>query len=307
MQGSVASCIAPPSPVRDPDPDSMFLAIASTGRTATSYIAEALNMVSGIAALHEGHLGNDSGSDVLPLVNLDNFQCFKSPARAASVVATKRSHEVVDGACRALGAALLVDVAYYNSVLLNEMIVQNSAAYGAIIIRDCESFVRSATWFSGTDPMPVGWPDPAKELDSREKFIGLGRLRPVEGDDLAAWPGWGAIERNIWLWRTTNSVLCDAWQQHPSRVHHVDFDDLTRNPAGVLLALLTTIGFPLDDAAVGELEGALVSARPRQNERLGGYQVGSADSWTSLQRRLLAEAEEEIKSRVEKLSGRRVG
>jgi hypothetical protein len=38
----------------------MFLAVASTGRTATSYIAEALNMVSGIAALHEGPLGNDA-------------------------------------------------------------------------------------------------------------------------------------------------------------------------------------------------------------------------------------------------------
>lgn len=285
----------------------MFLAIASTGRTATSFIAEALNMVTGIAALHEGHLGNDSGPDILPLVNLDNFQCFKSPARAASVVATKRSEGVIDGARRALGATLLVDVAYYNSVLLKEMLAQVPTSHGAIIIRDCESFVRSATWFSGTDPMPVGWPDPAKELDPREKFIGLGRLRPIDNDDAAAWPEWGAIERNIWLWRTTNSLLCEAWEQHPSRVHHIDFDDFTRNPAGILVSLLTTIGFPLDKALVGQLEGALVAARLRQNERLGGYQVGSSDSWAPHQRRLLAETDEAIKSRVEKLRGRRAG
>ncbi|MFM8388057.1 MAG: hypothetical protein ACKOA5_02285, partial [Actinomycetota bacterium] len=88
----------------------MFLAIASTGRTATSYIAEALNMLPGIAALHEGHLGNDAGPDVLPMVNLDNFQCFKSAARAAEVVAAKRSAVVLDEAQRALGVGLLVDV-----------------------------------------------------------------------------------------------------------------------------------------------------------------------------------------------------
>ncbi|NBN89430.1 MAG: hypothetical protein EBV24_03805 [Actinobacteria bacterium] len=155
----------------------MFLAIASTGRTATSFIAEALNMVTGIAALHEGHLGNDSGPDILPLVNLDNFQCFKSPAHVASVVATKRSEGVIDGARRALGATLLVDVAYYNSVLLKEMLSQMPASRGAIIIRDCESFVRSATWFSGTDPMPVGWPDPAKELDP----VDYDRVSPRQG------------------------------------------------------------------------------------------------------------------------------
>lgn len=283
----------------------MFLAIASTGRTATSYIAEALNLVPGIAALHEGHLGNDSGPDVLPMVNLDNFQCFKSAERAADVVAAKRSVEILDAACTKLGVELLVDVAYYNSVLLSALLDAVPEAHGAIIIRDCESFVRSATWFTGTDPMPVGWPDPAKQLDAREKFIGLGRLRPFEGDDAAAWAGWGAIERNIWLWRATNSVLCDAWERHPRRVHHIDFEEFASKPSGVLTVLLATIGSPLDDAGSGELGRALVEARSRQNERLGGYQVGSSDTWTSNQQRLLAEAQNDITKRVEKLNGRR--
>lgn len=285
----------------------MFLAIASTGRTATSYIAEALNMVTGIAAMHEGHLGNDAGPDILPMVNLDNFQCFKSTRRAAEVVAAKRSSSVLDAARRELGVGLLVDVAYYNAVLLTEILRQVPDARGAIIIRDCESFVRSATWIEGTDPMPVGWPDPAKELDARERFIGMGRIRPHEGPDVDMWRTWGAIERNIWLWRATNVVLCDAWQEHPHRVHHVDFQDFTRNPTAVLASLLATIGSPLDEAKTGELERALVEARSRQNERLGGYQIGSADTWTADQRRLLAEAQKEIESRVESASGRRVG
>lgn len=285
----------------------MFLAIASTGRTATSYISEALNMVTGIAALHEGHLGNDAGPDILPLVNLDNFQCYKSAERAREVVAAKRSDEILATACGTLGVDLLVDVAYYNSVLITEILGQVPTARAAIIIRDCESFVRSATWFTGTDPMPVGWPDPSKELDAREKFIGLGRMRPVTGDDFGAWSAWGAVERNIWLWKATNNLLCDAWECFPDRVHYVDFGDFARNPSAILEALLSTIGHPLDDVRMGQLEEALVEARSRQNERFGGYQVGTADTWTTDQRRLLVEATMEIDGRVEKLRGQRTG
>ena len=285
----------------------MFLAIASTGRTATSYIAEALNRVDRIVALHEGHLGNDSGRDVVPMVNLDNFQCFKSRERARTVVAEKRSAALVDAVAREHGAELLVDVAYYNSVLLAEILDQVPTAHGAIVIRDCESFVRSATWFTGSDPMPVGWPDPAKALDSRERFIGLGRLRPFEGADAEAWSGWGAIERNIWLWKTTNVLLCDAWQLFPERVHHIDFKEFTSDPTGVLAALMVTIGCPLDVDQRDQLGRALVEAQTHQNERRGGYQVGTSEAWTTGQRQLLAEAETEIASRVEKMRGRRTG
>jgi hypothetical protein len=284
----------------------MFLAVASTGRTATSYIAEALNMVTGIAALHEGHLGNDAGPDVLPLVNLDNFQCYKSAQRAVEVVAAKRSVGILDAAQRDLGVNLLVDVAYYNAILLGEILRQVPEAHGVVIIRDCESFVRSASWITGTDPMPVGWPDPAKELDARERFIGMGRIRPITEPEADAWQKWGAIERNIWLWRTTNLILCDTWQQFPNRVCHIDFGEFVTHPTVALTSLLATIGFPLDESATGELERALVEARQRQNERLGGYQIGSADTWTADQQRLLAEARVDIESRVEKLRGRRV-
>lgn len=282
----------------------MFLAIASTGRTATSYIAEALNHVTGIGALHEGHLGNDSGPDMLPMVNLDNFQCFKSRERARAVVAEKRSPDVLDAARRQLGVELLVDVAYYNSVLLAELLDQSPTTHGAIIIRDCESFVRSATWFTGTDPMPVGWPDPAKPLDSRERFIGLGRIRPFAGADVDAWPQWSAIERNIWLWRATNVSLCAAWGEFHDRVHFIDFKEFVTHPKANIDTLLTTIGFPLDNEQSAQLERALVQAHARQNERRGGYQIGTAETWTSRQRRLLAEATEDIASRVEKLRGR---
>ena len=279
----------------------MFLPIASTGRTATSYVAEALNHVPGIAGLHEGHLGNDAGPDMLPMVNLDNFQAFKSTERAAAVVATKRNATVIEEARAALGTRLVVDVAYYNSMLLAEMLRQMPEVHGAVIVRDCESFVRSATWFTGNDPMPVGWPDPGKELDSREKFISMGRIRPVDGADLDAWASWGAIERNIWLWRATNRRLCDAWAEFPTRVHHIDFRVLIDDPTTVLSTLLTTIGFPLNVEDLGVLRTSLAEAHTHQNERRGGYQLGPGADWSIDQRRLLAEAQDEIDTRIRSL------
>lgn len=280
----------------------MFLPIASTGRTATSFVAEALNRLPGIAALHEGHLGNDAGPDVLPLVNLDNFQCFKSAERARAVVAAKRSDDVIAKARVELNVRLLVDVAYYNSVLLAEMLRQMPDAHGAIIIRDCASFVRSATWFAGTDPMPVGWPAPDKPLDAREKFISMGRIRPVDGPDVDAWSTWGAVERNIWLWRTTNTILCDVWAEFPARVHHLDFDELVADPTAVLSGLLATIGCPLPPDDLEVLRMSLAEAHTRQNERQGGYQLGDSSGWSAEQRRLLAEAQSDIDERVENLA-----
>lgn len=276
----------------------MFLAIASTGRTATSYVAEALNHVPGIAALHEGHLGNDGGSDVLPMVNLDNFACFKSADKARTVVAAKRSRDIIERACSENGARLLVDVAYYNSVLLREILSQMPDSHAAIIVRDCESFVRSATWFAGTDPMPVGWPDPAKQLDTREKFISMGRIRPVDGLDFDAWGAWGAIERNIWLWRTTNRLLCDTWAEFPERVHLIDFRTLVSEPITVLGSLLDTIGCPLNAEQLGILRTSLEGAHTHQNERQGGYQLGPRGEWSASAVELLDAAQADIDTRI---------
>jgi hypothetical protein len=280
----------------------MFLPIASTGRTATSYIAEALNHVPGVVGLHEGHLGNDSGPDVLPMVNLDNFQCYKSPERAAAVVASKRNREILDAARNKHGGRLLVDVAYYNSVLITELLRQMPEIHAAFIIRDCESFVRSATWFTGTDPMPVGWPDPEKPLDAREKFVAMGRIRPTAVPDAEAWSIWGAVERNIWLWRETNRVLCRSWEEFPDRVHHLDFRQLVADPASELNNLLTTIGSPLSDDQFGILRTSLEEAHTRQNERHGGYQLGPSDQWTAVQRQMLVEAQDEVDERTRRMS-----
>jgi hypothetical protein len=279
----------------------LFCAIASTGRTATSFLAECLNRIPGVAALHEGHLGNDDGPDILPLVNLENLQAFKSPDAAAQAVAKKRSPEILNKAISDLGVQVLFDVAYYNSVILDEILRRVPDSRGVCVIRDCESFVRSATWLQGEDPMPVGWPDPDKPLSTREKFIAMGRVRPVESDAAAEWAGWGATRRNIWLWKTTNHILIDVCLRWSDRVDVIDFQRLVRDPAEVITAILAGVGHRHDQFNPDVLNTAISAAFARQNERTGGYQLQESSTWSAQDRELLHEAQESIDERVRKL------
>jgi hypothetical protein len=279
----------------------LFCAIASTGRTATSFLAECLNRIPGVAALHEGHLGNDDGPDILPLVNLENLQAFKSPDAAAQAVAKKRSPEILNKAISDLGVQVLFDVAYYNSVILDEILRRVPDSRGVCVIRDCESFVRSATWLQGEDPMPVGWPDPDKPLSTREKFIAMGRVRPVESDAAAEWAGWGATRRNIWLWKTTNHILIDVCLRWSDRVDVIDFQRLVRDPAEVITAILAAVGHRHDQFNPDVLNTAISAAFARQNERTGGYQLQESSTWSAQDRELLHEAQESIDERVRKL------
>jgi hypothetical protein len=256
----------------------------------------------GVAACHEGHLGNDDGPDVLPLVNLENFQAYKSPVVAAEVVAKKRSPNVLDAVGADLGVEVLFDVAYYNSILLGEILRQNPSARGVVIVRDCESFVRSATWLTGEDPMPVGWPDPAKPLSARERFISMGRIRPIDDtDDVASkeWKNWSAIRRNTWLWRTTNKILLDTCRTWPQRVELVDFRDLVRSPHDTVSAMLTAVGIDTDALPAGSVHSAVDAAFARQNERTGGYQLADSTEWPSGDLQFVHEAQQLIDELME--------
>ena len=276
----------------------MFCAIASTGRTATSFLAECLNRIPDVAACHEGHLGNDDGPDVLPLVNLENLQAFKSAESAAEVVAKKRSPVILDEAVSNLRVRVLFDVAYYNAMLLHEILRQNPTARGVAIVRDCESFVRSATWLSGEDPMPVGWPDPEKTLSARERFISMGRIRPVDPETQDAWKGWSAVRRNIWLWRTTNEILLDTCRTWGERVDLLDFRDLVGAPNDAVSAMLTAAGVDIDALPAHVIASAIEAALSRQNERTGGYQLAASAEWSGGDVQAMHEAQQVIDVRM---------
>lgn len=280
----------------------MLHLVASTGRTATSLIAQALDGLGSLAACHEGHRGNDQGDDILPLVNLDNFAAFKDPARAAAVAATKRSSEAVVAACAAASTDgrsvdTVLDVAYYNAVLGSAILDLHPASRMVGIVRECAGFVRSVTWLDGEDPMPVGWPDPGKALSARERFISMGRVRPVSGPEAEAWADWGPIERNIWLWRATNERLLDARDAHPDRVTMLDFAELPRNPGGFLARIVAALGLRITPPTGCTWTDLADGAADRGNSRVGGYQIGTPDTWSPSQRTLLEAAEAAITER----------
>lgn len=277
----------------------MFHLVASTGRTATSLIAEALDGIGPIAACHEGHRANDEGTDLLPLVNLDNFAAYKDAQQARLIAASKRGSEQVDAALdRAITVAgrpsVLVDVAYYNSVIGRAVLDLHPESRLVGVVRDCVGFVRSVTWLHGEDPMPVGWPAPDKPLSPRERFIALGRVRPVEGPDVAAWGSWGPIERNIWLWRATNRRLLDIRDAHPERVVVLDFAHLPPDPGGFLRRIVEALAIEVGPQPWDRLAQ---EASGRGNARLGGYQIGPIEGWTCEQRKLLGTATAEIDER----------
>lgn len=280
----------------------MIHLVASTGRTATSLIAQALDGLGGLAACHEGHRGNDQGTDLLPMVNLDNLAAFKSAEKAAQIVAAKRSADVVTEACaRASGSGrrvdTVLDVAYYNAVIGEAVLALHPTSRMVGIVRDCAGFVRSVTWLEGEDPMPVGWPDPGKPLSARERFISMGRVRPSTGPDVDEWSTWGPIERNIWLWKATNHRLLDARDTFPDRVTMLDFAALPADPGAFLEQIVEALHLdvsPPEGRSWGDLADA---ASDRGNSRVGGYQIGRPDSWTTAQRTLLEAAEAEINER----------
>ena len=276
--------------------------IASTGRTATSFVAECLNHIPHVIALHEGHLGNDQGVDVLPLVNLDNFHAYKSADKASEIVAKKRNSQLAQSVLAQHGKEILIDAAYYNAVLMGQVLLEHEDGVGVSIIRDCESFVRSATWIHGEDPMPVGWPEPQKTLSPRERFVSMGRLRPVSGDAMEEWPRWGAIERNIWLWRETNSIMLNVKETWPKRVALVNFSDLVQQPVQTLTMILEACSDTLRSNSSAILNNAVQHSANRKNSRVGGYHIGECSTWTKRQQELLMRAEDDIFSRVNKCS-----
>lgn len=276
---------------RNPSATARFAFIASTGRTATMFVASALNNLPGVTACHEGHTPDDDRTPLLPLVNLQNRQAWASSEAAMQVVHDRRSPETLASA--AGDADLLVDVAFYNAPLLPQLAQCFPTAPVLPIVRRCEGFVRSATIMEGEDLQPAGWPDPAKELSDRERFIQLGRLRPQKGTpDASLWSDWSAIQRNIWLWHTVNRHLVDCARQVPQALV-LRFEDLQSAPEQFWAPCLTA----LDVATAENLASCVARSSARVNAR-SSYHVGPLESWSAdeqeLHHQLARPLEEEI-------------
>lgn len=274
----------------------MFHFVASTGRTATTFLASCLNKFSGVVACHEGYVGSEKDSEpLLPLINLENLTCYYKPSLASGVVEKKRGQAALEAAAARTGNSTIIDVAYYNATIAIGILEQYTTSKMIGIVRNCEEFVKSAACVTGEDPLPVGWPDPDKPLSEREKFISLGRIRPAKGtDDASLWQNWGAIERNIWLWKETNELILRTRKRFPRRVCILRFEDLNEDRSRFWHDLLTH--FDVNEPA--NLEELVRQSRGHQNRKPSGYQISDAHEWTPSQRALLSCAQLEIERQL---------
>ncbi|MDH3678597.1 MAG: hypothetical protein OEV40_01480 [Acidimicrobiia bacterium] len=254
-----------------------FAFVASTGRTATTFLAATLERLSGVAAFHEGHDLGDPPSPRLPLINLQNGPAWHDPCLAQRTVAERRDRATLQAA--AGDADLTIDVAFYNAPLLRALAARHPTAHLLAVFRRCESFVRSATIIAGEDRQPAGWPDPGKELTARERFIALGRLRPrPRTPEAEAWPQWSGIQRNIWLWHAVNTHLATMVEELPPVVP-LFFEQLVDEPHEFWSACLAGLGIDKPEY----LAPCLERSSARMNAR-SEYQIGPASSWNPAER-----------------------
>ena len=261
--------------------------IASTGRTATTYLASALNSFDGVASCHEGYLDSDKLKEsTLELINLENNQAYRSKKNALTVVQEKRSADKLKSVQERLNVSRIFDVAYYNSTICEPLLSTHKTSRMLGIIRDCESFVRSATTLVDEDPLPVGWPDPNKHLTPREKFIGMGRLKPAKtSKEFQYWGESSAIHRNIWLWKETNKMLCEARVNFPDRVRIARFETFQSNQSFFWESLIEFFEMPTLDMTKKSVRSETVNKKPF------GYQIGPSGSWGTIEREFLKESQ----------------
>lgn len=268
-----------------------FAFAASTGRTATMFVAKTLNALAGVTALHEGSVVADVPSAKLPLINFHNRKAWHDPEFAKDTAAELRSQSALSAA--ASDASWLVDIAFNNAPFMGPLARQYPQAHFFAIFRRCEGFVRSATIVDGEDMQPAGWPDRDKPLTDREKFISLGRLKPAKGSEAAtAWGQWSAIQRNIWLWTTVNRHL-HSFVRDGDRRTALFFEDLTERPAQFWSGMLRDLGI----LTQAHLEACVARSARKTNQRTA-YQIGPRADWTREERdlydKLALPLEEEI-------------
>lgn len=269
--------------------------IASTGRTATTFIATTLNLLPDVLASHEGYAGNNKSADpALPLINLENAQAYAAPDSSYKIVMDKRSVQQIDFAAEQASAQRVIDVAYYNSMISKALLKTHPSARMVGIIRNCANFVRSSTTITGEDPLPVGWPDKGKQLTDKERFIGMGRIRPQkQSPDRPFWRNWSAIRKNLWLWEQTNQMICDTKIQYPDRVILVRFETLVEYPDSFWSRIEDFLELP----SIGADNE--VTSKKAINKKPFNYQVGPPETWSESEQTALYDFQDAIDRRAQ--------
>ena len=130
------------------------------------------------------------------------------------------------------GVTHLGDLAYNNSPFVGVIPQIFPEARLFVIFRDGRDFVRSAYTSEVPDPAPVGWLDAGRSQTRTERYVEVGRLRPKDSEQPdAEWQRMTPLERNAWLWATTNRLILDGLDAWPAaQVKRIRFEEFFAAP-----------------------------------------------------------------------------
>ncbi len=176
-----------------------------------------LNSEKDTVCLHEGkeRLIEAPGKQWLPFLTLQNFKAYADPREGPKILLQTRGNLAEVLACS--GKSRLGDIAYNYAPFVGDLAAAFPDAKLLILVRDGRDFVRSVVTNEIPDPTPVGWLSADRTITNQEKFIALGRLRPLpDSPHFEAWESYSLIEKNAWLWSETYRLILDgvkAWPQ----------------------------------------------------------------------------------------------
>lgn len=224
--------------------DRLFFGVGA-GRCGSMLLANLLNSECDTLCVHEGkvRVGTQSQKQWLPFLTLENYRCYARPETARDVFFDRRKImlEILDNH----NYNFLGDIAYNYAPFTEVIPSVFEHAKLIVLTRDGRDFVRSVYTSDRPDPLPVGWLDENTELTDLEKFVALGRLRPLPGsNDEERWKNMSPVQKNAWLWSETYRKIFDglkSWKAENYIV--VRSEDFFSNTEAVYSKIRNFLGF----------------------------------------------------------------
>jgi len=250
------------------------------------FLSNLINMEAKSLCLHEGYVRHleTKGSQILPPMILQNHHAYQSKAESKVIFQRMRGQMVEQR--DSLNLRLFGDVGYYYIPFLHIIPKVFPQSRAIVMFRHGQDFVRSACVNAHPDPLPIGWPEKDAQLTPIERFIGLGRLRPLASDAVAGqWPRLSSFERNCWLWAESNRLILDAirhWSRHS--ILFVRFEELIADPVLEYRRIREFLG------AEGRLPKEIkrILSRPINRRPLASYALPPPRDWSLPQVKIFA-------------------
>lgn len=249
------------------------------GRCGTMLLANLLNSEQGMLCVHEGKIraGNEPQRQWLPFLTLENYMCYAKPEIAQKVFYDRR--KVISEIIREQRLSAFADIAYNYAPFVRVMPAVFENAKLIILARDGRDFVRSVYTSDRPDPLPVGWLDSAVELTNLEKYVALGRLRPLaDSDTYDRWRDMSPIQKNAWLWSETYRLILDGltdWKKsNVLMVYAEDFFFDTKSTYSRIREFLSIQG------ELPEKTKELLSARVNRRSSNNSYVLPHYSQWS---------------------------